>query len=172
MKNFLEEKITSKPKTKKDKFLPVSIIITIFVVGAWLYTVGLKERIQEQKTSTELGSQGQKFVSELEEKVLPSEGVILPVVWGNFGVKLISSGTIDEKKFKSIYERRGAFTDEYKKLLLGENNDKLKITRENSSYLLNLFWAFGLANKNSILETGKMTNPAYGGVQNFASTSG
>ena len=67
---------------------------------------------------------------------------------------------------------RGAFTDEYKNLLFGQNDGKLKITNENAGYLLNLFWALGLANKNPILDTGEMANPAYGGAQNFASTGG
>ena len=33
---------------------------------------------------------------------------------------------------------------------------------------MNLFWAFGLANKNPILETGEMMDPEYGGAGNFA----
>ena len=33
---------------------------------------------------------------------------------------------------------------------------------------LNLLWAFGLANKNRILEEGPMKDPRYGGVENFA----
>ena len=96
----------------------------------------------------------------------------MPVVWGNLGAQLVNSGAIDADKFKAIYEQRGAFTDEYKNLLLGENNGKIKITNENSGYILNLFWALGLANKNPILEEGEMMNPAYGGAGNFASTGG
>jgi len=108
----------------------------------------------------------------LEEKVLPSKGIILPVSWGDLGAKLVSVGAIDADKFKAIYEQRGAFTDEYDKLLFGQSDDKLKITKENSGYLLNLFWALGLARKNDILENGEMTNPAYGGAGRFASTGG
>lgn len=103
---------------------------------------------------------------------LPSKGVELPVVWGDLGAKLVSTGVIDADKFKAIYEQRGAFTDEYKNLLLGENNGKLKITSANSGYLLNLLWALGLGNKNPILETGEMMDPKYGGAKNFASTGG
>jgi hypothetical protein len=84
----------------------------------------------------------------------------------------VSVGAIDADKFKAIYEQRGAFTDEYDKLLFGQSDDKLKITKENSGYLLNLFWALVLASKNDILENGEMTNPAYGGAGRFASTGG
>ena len=158
-------------KLSKEYSLQVSIVIIALVLaGAWTYTAGLKDKMQ-QKTNVAVTQNG-TLASELEEKVLPSNGVVLPVVWGNLGTKLISTGVIDVDKFKAIYEQRGAFTDEYKNLLLGENNGQLKITKDNAGYILNLFWAFGLANKNSILETGEMMNPAYGGAGNFASTGG
>ncbi|MEK7088688.1 MAG: hypothetical protein AAB913_00990 [Patescibacteria group bacterium] len=158
-------------KLPKEYFLPASIIITTLVfAGALIYTGKLKVKMQQKENITI--NQNRTPMSELEEKVLPSDGIVLPVVWGNLGTKLISTGVIDEKKFKAIYESRGQFTDEYKKLLLSQNNGKLKITKDNAPYILNLFWALGLANKNSILETGEMTNPAYGGAQNFASTGG
>ena len=103
---------------------------------------------------------------------MPSSGVVLPASWGNLGAQLVNSGTIDADKFKAIYEQRGAFTDEYKNLLLGNNNGQIKITRENSSYYLNLFWALGLANENPILLNGPMMDKQYGGAGNFASTGG
>ncbi|KKP85069.1 MAG: hypothetical protein UR86_C0014G0015, partial [Parcubacteria group bacterium GW2011_GWD2_35_7] len=158
-------------KFLKEYSLQMSIVVTALVfAGAWIYTAGLKDRMQ-QKANVAV-NQDEALMSGLEESVLPSEGVILPVVWGDLGKKLADTGIIDETKFKAIYEQRGTFTDEYKNLLLGENNGKLKITKENSGYLLNMLWALGLANKNSILETGEMMNPIYGGAQNFASTGG
>ncbi|MDO8569430.1 MAG: hypothetical protein Q7R89_01435 [bacterium] len=108
----------------------------------------------------------------LEEAVLPPTGIVLPVWWGDLGTKLVSVGAIDADKFKAVYSQREAFTDEYKNLLLGESAGKLKITNENTGYLLNLFWALGLANKNPILENGPMMDPKYGGAGNFASTGG
>lgn len=156
--------------TKKDRTLATSILLSALILsGAWIYTTGQKSVDQDQaniQVVTEKESAG------LEEKVLPSEGVTLPVSWGDLGAKLTSVGAIDADKFKSVYEQRGNFTDEYAKLLFGQNDDMLKITKENSSYLLNLFWALGLASKNEILENGEMTSPAYGGAGNFASTGG
>lgn len=140
--------------------LPVSILISAMILsGTWVYTTDLKTTDRNQ-------------TAELEEKVLPPQGVILPVVWGDLGAKLVSTGAIDAEKFMAIYEQRGTLTDEYKNLLLGQNDGQLKITNENSGYLLNLFWALGLTSKNPILETGEMTNPAYGGAGNLASTGG
>lgn len=157
-------------KLSKDYFLPVSIIITTLVlIGTWVYTTKLKVKIQ-QETSIAHNKDGTLGLE--EEEVLPSQGVILPIVWGDLGAQLVNNGTFDAEKFKAIYESKGQFTDEYKKLLLDQNNGKLKITKDNASYILNLFWALGLANKNSILEEGEMMNPIYGGAENFASTGG
>ncbi|KKR43849.1 MAG: hypothetical protein UU10_C0002G0008 [Parcubacteria group bacterium GW2011_GWF1_40_6] len=159
----LEEKII-----KKDS--PYATPIAIVIVGIMLSSAvffGLRNPSKETPLQ-----KAQSQVSALEEAVLPSKGVVLPASWGNLGVQLVDSGAIDADKFKAIYEQRGAFTDEYKNLLLGDNNGKIKITRENSGYYLNLFWALGLANKNSILDTGEMVDPKYGGAGNFASTGG
>jgi len=157
-------------KTKKDQTLAASILLsTIIFSGVWIYTTGQKTVDQGQ---ADIQAATEKEHLGLEEKVLPSEGVTLPVVWGDLGVKLTSVGAIDADKFKSIYEQRGDFTAEYDKLLFGQNDDKLKITKNNSGYLLNLFWALGLASKNEILENGEMTDRVYGGAGNFASTGG
>ncbi len=111
-------------------------------------------------------------VSAAEEAILPTTGVVLPVVWGDLGQKLTSVGAIDQKKFEALYKERGQWSDEYNNLLNGTSNGKIKITKDNAAYLLNLLWALGLANKNTILDSGEMTDKRYGGAQNFASTAG
>src|SRR3989338_8018975 len=111
--------------------------------------------------------------SAIEEAVLPAKGVKLPVVWGDLGAQLVEAGAIDPVAFKKVYEARGAFPADYEKLLSGRSNGALTITEDNAGYLLNLLWAFGLANKNPILEdASEMMNPGYGGAGNFASTGG
>ena len=155
---------------KKDKPLAASILLSVVILsGAWIYTTGQKTMDQDQ-AETQVATEKERLG--LEEKVLPIEGVTLPVSWGNLGVQLVEAGAIDADKFQSIYEQRDDFTDEYAKLLFGQNDDRLKITKENSGYFLNLFWALGLASKNKILENGEMANPTYGGAGNFASTGG
>ncbi len=158
-------------QSKKDRTLAASILISAVILsGAWIYTTEQKAMDQDQ-ADTRVASEKER-TAELEEKVLSSDGVILPVSWGNLGAKLVSAGAIDADKFKAVYEQRGTFTEEYDKLLFGQNDDKLKITKENSGYILNLLWALGLASKNDILENGEMTNPDYGGAGGFASTGG
>ena len=155
---------------KKDYLLAASVLISALILaGAWVYTERLK--IDDNARKISLAPEGVQK-SALEEKVLPTEGVILPVRWGDLGAQLVSAGAIDEEKFKSLYDQRGQFTEEYEKLLLGNNDGKLKITEDNAGYLLNLFWALGLANNNPILISGEMSNKQYGGAGNFASTGG
>jgi len=176
MENELKNQILEDPAQletrKKDYTLPVSILISaIILAGTWVYTESLKTGNNSEKADVEQNLQTAR-ISELEDAVLPSDGVILPVSWGDLGTRLVSVGAIDGEKLKAIYDQRGSFTDEYKNLLLGKNEGKLKITQDNSGFLLNLFWALGLASKNPILDSGEMTNPRYGGAQNFASTAG
>lgn len=152
--------------------VPLAIVVAgAMFAGAWLYNAQNppnKITAGNQKTDAEQNV----IVSALEEAVLSSSGVVLPVSWGDLGAKLISVGAIDADRFKAIYEERGTFTDEYENLLFGQDGGKLKITKDNAGYLLNLFWALGLASKNPILDSGEMVNPRYGGAQNFASTAG
>ncbi|KKT81744.1 MAG: hypothetical protein UW78_C0006G0109 [Candidatus Azambacteria bacterium GW2011_GWA1_44_9] len=167
MNNEIQEEIIQDQETSKKVdgiyTLPTAIIIAGFVIaGAMIYNAG----------NSSLQTPSAKQVSAAEEAVLPSGGVELPVIWGDLGSKLVSTGTIDADKFIAIYDQRGAFTEEYRKLLLGQNEGKLTITNENAGYMLNLFWALGLASKNPILESGEMTDPSYGGAGNFASTGG
>src|SRR3989344_4208139 len=161
-----------KIKLSKNYILLTSILIaSIVIISTWVYTIKLKDKMQ-QEIGIAHNQDRTLLLSNLEEEVLPSQGVILPIVWGDLGAQLVNNGTFDAEKFKAIYESKGQFTDEYKKLLLDQNNGKLKITKDNASYILNLFWALGLANKNSILEKGEMMDPSYGGAGNFASTGG
>ena len=148
-------------KMEKNILLPISIIISsVLLSGSWIYTTGLNAARNVEPN-----------IKSKESTLLP-DAVELPVVWGTIGAELVKTGVIDEDKFSAIYKERGAFTGDYQKLLTGQNNGKLKMTQANAGYLLNLFWALGLGNKNQILEGGEMANPAYGGPANFASTGG
>ncbi|OGG71249.1 hypothetical protein A3F27_00080 [Candidatus Kaiserbacteria bacterium RIFCSPHIGHO2_12_FULL_53_13] len=144
---------------------PVSIVIAGIAIAVSMYA------IQAERPAGVVSDAGAQV--RLEESVMPASGVVLPVVWGDLGARLVESGAIDADKLRQMYESRGTWNKEYEWLLVGRENGKLTITRENSGYLLNLLWAFGLANKSTILEdTSEMMNPGYGGAENFASTGG
>ncbi|MBI2625367.1 MAG: hypothetical protein HYW70_03495 [Candidatus Nealsonbacteria bacterium] len=98
----------------------------------------------------------------LENFVLPEDGVVLPVSLGDIGVKMADAGVIDPEKLGPAYQG----------LLSQGSKDNLEITPENSGIILNILWALGLGNKNDILEKGPMMDAGYGGPGNFASTGG
>lgn len=113
------------------------------------------------------------LTTDIENTVLNESGVVLPIKWGNIGKQMIEKGVIDKEKFEILYEQRGGLNEDDMELLYGENNENVLMNDKNSSILLNLLWAFGLSNKNRILEEGPMVSDEYGGdASRFASTGG
>ena len=107
----------------------------------------------------------------ISQEVFSAEGVELPIAWGSLGKQMIDDGVIDEAKFRALFE--GGLTNQDEQMLTGTIEQPLVLTQENSRFMLDMLWAFGLANKNDILENGEMTDPTYGGdASKFASTGG
>src|SRR3990167_3751220 len=82
----------------------------------------------------------------LTKAVLPDEGVALPITWGDFGKQMIADGVIDEQKYRALFE--GGLTNTEEQMLSGNSNQPIVLTQANSRHVLNMLWAFGLANKN------------------------
>lgn len=101
-----------------------------------------------------------------------AQAVELPASWGDLGVQMVSAGVIDRVKFDALYAGRGGLTDGDKRFLETTVKGNIVVTKENAGLLLNLLWALGLGNKNTILEQGQMSDPRYGGAGKFASTGG
>ena len=160
-----DSKEGSRPK-KSYLFLGISIVVaSVIIGGTWIYTVQLK--------NINPAIANAKIIAGLEKIVLPENGVVLPVTWGDLEKQLVDNGTIDPTKFEALYDQRGIFDEETKKLLTGNDNNRLVIGKNNANAVLNLLWALGLANKNEILEKGPMVDKKYGGnAGNFASTGG
>ena len=149
--------------------LGLVIVIVILLAGGVVFG---KNQTKSAETKINLPAKTADQNSNLEEAVIPSAGVTLPVTWGNLGAKLVEAGVIDATKLQALYQQRGGWPKEYRELLLDQKNGQIKITRDNAGYWLNLLWALGLANQNSILDQGEMTDPQYGGAGGFASTGG
>jgi len=163
----MENENDVKKEIKKENNLPpiTSIIIVLaLIVGAFIYTT----RFKSQKA---LSDSVQPNTQQQNELALQN-WVELPIVWGDMGVKMIDAGVIDKDKFENLYSQRGGLAVSDEKFLTDANNGNLMIHSENSGMVLNMLWAFGLANKNPILESGPMMDPKYGGAGNFASTGG
>ncbi|MBI1971889.1 MAG: hypothetical protein HYS53_01170 [Candidatus Aenigmarchaeota archaeon] len=106
--------------------------------------------------------------SALNSELFPETGFKTKIILGDVVPKLVESGAIDFEKFKQIYESRGGLTNEQTKLLTQSSAEPLTITPENANFLLNVFWALGIANKNPVLD--EMAK--YDSVGNLASTGG
>jgi len=110
----------------------------------------------------------------LPEQVNPAKGYEIPVSYGNIGYRLIEAGVIDREKFLAVYERAGTpLSAAQKKVFSAEGLDEpITITHDNAYFLLNLFWAVGLANENPILTEGQIHTYGSGRIGDFASTGG
>lgn len=106
-------------------------------------------------------------------QINPPEGYEIKTKYNDIGPQMLEMGVIDLDKFKQTYEKSGQpLTAEQLGILTNGSNKKIRITPDNSYFLLNFFWAFGLANKTKILEEGDMVKYGEGQVGNFASTGG
>lgn len=159
----------TKKRTLEEFVQEYSTPLSIFAAGALIaMSLYYGPTNRSQGVSANAASPAQ-----LQETVIPTAGITLPITWGDLGAKLVETGTIDPAKLEALYKNRGGFPEDYRQLIEKNANDKIVITSWNAGYLLNLLWALGLANKNPILEdTNEMMNPAYKDAGSFASTGG
>ena len=119
------------------------------------------------------GSKAGPDLSALMREVNPPEGYSLSVRYGNLGPRLIESGVIDYDAFAAVFQDGGdALTPDQIKILRQGDDQPIVITAGDAHFLLNFFWAVGLANKNSILTQGPMVQNSAGRIEAFASTGG
>jgi hypothetical protein len=101
------------------------------------------------------------------------EAYALPVKLGNIGPELVAAGAIDYDRFVQVYQQAGQPLPEQQLKILSQGSDgPLTIDKENAYFLLNFFWALGLANRNPILTQGPMMQGGRDQIGNFASTGG
>ncbi len=156
-------------------------LIVIAVLSALLYflpELDSDKKSKFQRAGVEAPTEEQLALEadleKLAEQVNPSEGFALTINFGNIGYRLVKDGAIDFEKFKAVYDRAGTpLTEKQLKVFTPEGlNEPIVINRENSYFLLNLFWAFGLANKNPVLTEGEIVTRTKGRVERLASTGG
>lgn len=154
-----------------------ALIIALLVILA-LFDVRIAPRyrlggfLKKSASITEASPITQEDTADYASQVLPANGFTLPVRWGDMGKKLVDLGVIDKAKLEKLYAQRGGLATEDAALLAASDRESLTINASNNGFLLNLLWAFGLANKNDVLDKGPMQDPQYGGAAGFASTGG
>ena len=115
----------------------------------------------------------QKELAVVYEQINPKDGYTLPVSYGELGPRLIEGGVINYDAFAAIYESSGnPLSAEQIEILKNGSDEDIIVTVEDAHFLLNFFWAVGLANKNSILTDGPMLQNSGGQIERFASTGG
>jgi len=148
--------------------------IAWMVIGALaIFLIGLGSGYLKWGQDETAELKQQKELSMLYEQVNPKNGYTLPISYGDLGPRLIEGGVISYDAFGAIYKNSGQpLSAEQIKILKNGSDKEIIINAENAHFLLNFFWAVGLANKNSILTEGPMVQYSNGQVERFASTGG
>ena len=160
-----------KNKLKFNRFVPFLLLISVIaniLLGIYVMRKGNANSSSQNVTKVSTAK------DPLFDEINPAKGYEINATYKDLGPKMLAMGVVDYDKFKSTYEKSGQpLPAELDGILKNGSNKKIKITSENAYFLLNFFWAVGLANKSRILDTGEIMN--YGGLKeagNFASTGG
>lgn len=114
-------------------------------------------------------NQSDELFTQYEGRVIPENGIVLPIRWGDWLPKTVSSGIIDVSKFEKSFASSGGLSGEERELLSEESDEFIKVDRNNSWFLVTVFWPLGLANKT---EFNKQSLIAGDKLYNLASTGG
>jgi len=112
----------------------------------------------------------ENLVKDLKAEVLPAAGYITSITWGDTGKKLIEVGAIDEKQYQQLFNSPTNGMDELD-ILKGGSTKLIGINENNSQFIVDTLWAFGLTQKSKVLDEGPMKNSGTD-LGNFASTGG
>ncbi len=154
------------------------VVLLLFILAVYAVPkLPAKYRVRTQKdtlaASVGQTPNSQSSAVDIYTQINPTQGYEISAKYGNIGPKMIAMGVIDPDKFKQVYQQSGQpLTAEQEEILTRGSDKKIKISQDNSYFLLNLFWAFGLGNKTKILTEGDMVKYGEGQVGGFASTGG
>ena len=156
---------------KIKKFLKLSsppYLAILLAVNAVLAALVVYDLVLEKTSSNQ--TLESKEVQELRAQIFPAEGYHTSLVWGDIGKKLVEAGAIDEEQYRDLF-RSPAEGKEEMDILAGNSSKPIGINENNSRFVLNTLWAFGLIQKSKVLDEGPMKSDDYA-VMDFASTAG
>ncbi len=159
------ENISANKRIRQTAWIIIAIVVTFLLgIGSGYLKWGQAETAELKQ---------QKELAALYEQVNLKDGYALPVSYGDLGPQLLASGMISYDAFAAIYESAAnPLSAEQTEILKDGIDEEIIINAENAHFLLNFFWAVGLANKNSILTDGPMVQYSNGQIERFASTGG
>lgn len=161
----MDEEISANKRVRQAAWILISVVVTFLLGFGSGYLKWGQDETAELKQ--------QKELTRLYEQVNPKDGFALPVSYGEIGPRLIEAGVLDYDAFAGIYENSGnPLTPAEIEILKQGSDEQIVISTENAHFLLNFFWAVGLANKNSVITEGPMVQYSKGQIDRFASTGG
>lgn len=160
-----EEEISANKRIRQTGWIVVGVLAVFLLgLGSGYLKWGQDETVELRQ---------QKELTTLYEQVNPKDGYALPISYGDLGPRLLEGGVISYDAFAAIYENSGnPLSAEQTEILKSGSDEEIVITAQNAHFLLNFFWAVGLANKNSILTDGPIVQNSGGQIARFASTGG
>lgn len=160
-----EEEISANKRIRQTGWIVIGVLAVFLLgLGSGYLKWGQDETVELRQ---------QKELTTLYEQVNPKDGYALPISYGDLGPRLLEGGVISYDAFAAIYENSGnPLSAEQTEILKNGSDEEIVITAQNAHFLLNFFWAVGLANKNSILTDGPMVQNSGGQIARFASTGG
>lgn len=167
--------IKSKLKKILSQTVPLWMVILItlnstMVMGIAQYYLLQKEMKANLQSLAKTTENPEQLVQILKQQVLPQNGYTTSLKWKDLGKKLVEIGAIDKAKFEASVTNDvdGKSSMKY---MEESSEDRISISERNAHFVVNFFWALGLANKSKVLDEGSMKTgqtPA----ANFASTGG
>lgn len=162
----LSETVPSEPRQKK---VHTARFLYFLPIIAWLIGLGTGYLIWSPKSTTKTTTQS----ATIRDQVIPKNGFQIRAKFRNVGPQLVSAGVIDYDQFVKLYQQAGKpLTTEQNQILTMDTDQPVLVNQQNAYFLLNFFWALGLANQNPILTDGPMKQQSGGQIEGFASTGG
>jgi hypothetical protein len=162
-------------KTTLPQLKPAAVLLGAILLIYLLpqLPASFKLNFARQKQASQARQTTKLSPGQLFRQVNPPQGYTINISYGKLGPQLLKSGAIDLEKFKQVYNRaRQPLTPEQLKILTQGSNQKITISQKNAYFLLNFFWAAGLANNNPILQEGPISKYGKNKIGSFASTGG
>ncbi|MFU8771833.1 MAG: hypothetical protein ACNA8H_05375 [Anaerolineales bacterium] len=157
----------------RSLWVTITLFTYILGLGSGYLLWGRNLLTGEQAAQPDNETSDLSEIAGLVSRINPHDGFKIPAQYGNIGPKLLESGAIDYEKFLQVYEQSGKpLSDEQVAILKNGSTETIVIDRDNSHFLLNLFWALGLTNSNPLLDQGLMMKYSEGQISRFASTGG
>jgi hypothetical protein len=166
----MTEEITTENVSTNKRIKQIAWIV---IGAAFVFLLGLGSGYLTWGRDETAEAKQRKELTQLYEQVNPKDGYALPVSYGDLGPQLLEGGVIQYDAMTALYEQSGTSLSAEQIEILKKGSDKqITINAENARFLLNFFWAVGLANKNSILTEGAMVQNSGGQIEGYASTGG